>query len=93
MLALAAWQGRIGAGPLRRRLDVLPGGELHPLVLLFALSRDADDQQDAAHPEALTAGRRAGLRYQGCSFQAPFSILTITWLRESTPLWSVGLML
>ena len=37
MLAFAAWQGRIGDRPSRRRLD-LPGGELHPLALLFALS-------------------------------------------------------
>ena len=37
VLAFAAWQGRVGAGPLRRRLEPA-GGELHPLVLLFALS-------------------------------------------------------
>ena len=37
MLAFAAWQGRVGPA-LWGGAWTLPGGELHPLVLLFALS-------------------------------------------------------
>ena len=33
--------------------------ELHPLVAAVRALRLADDQQDAAHPEALASGRRA----------------------------------
>ena len=37
MLALAAWHGRIGAALYGGAWSLL-GAELHPLVLLFALS-------------------------------------------------------
>ena len=61
-----------------------------PKLLMAAPGRP---KRPAAPRGQRTKRGASGPRRYGCSFQPPFSILTMTWLRASTPLWSVGLML
>ena len=53
VLAFAAWQGRIGRQTSTAAPGTLGPWELHPLSLLFVALGQPDDQQDAAHPEAV----------------------------------------